>query len=216
MTGDDSNCDGTPNGGCTCVEGTTIPCGPETDNGICQHGTSTCRNGGFGACEGAVFAGRRDCSSPQDNDCDGLPDNTIIDLQSATTHACFLTGAGGAFQGGAEAVSLSKSTGTWRGWAVILVKRHWSGAARCMLMPSTSDAFVTQFNTPSPLALDSSRTGACYRTFLCGDFGAEGDFVQTEWNGSGWEFDRQVGGTRSLRGAAVCFGRNDETGVPAL
>ena len=85
-----------------------------------------------------------------------------------------------------------------------------------MLMPSTSDAFVTQFNTPSPLALDAIRTGACYLTFLCGNFGAEGDFVQTEWNGQGWEFDRQVGGTRSLRGSAVCFGRNDGTGVPPL
>src|SRR6185436_5637570 len=50
---------------------------PDTDTGICQRGTSTCRNGAFGACQGAVIAGRRDCSSAQDNDCDGLPDNTV-------------------------------------------------------------------------------------------------------------------------------------------
>jgi hypothetical protein len=77
IAGDDANCDGTPNGGCTCVEGATVACGPDTDTGICQRGTSTCRNGAFAACQGAVFRGRRDCSSPQDNDCDGLPDNTI-------------------------------------------------------------------------------------------------------------------------------------------
>jgi cysteine-rich repeat protein len=54
-----------------------VPCGPPTDNGICQRGFSVCRNGAFTACEGAVFPGRRDCGSPQDNDCDGLPDNTL-------------------------------------------------------------------------------------------------------------------------------------------
>jgi len=76
VVGDDSNCDGVPNGGCTCVEGATQPCGPNTDKGICQPGISTCRNGTFGSCEGATFAGTRDCASAQDNDCDGLPDNT--------------------------------------------------------------------------------------------------------------------------------------------
>lgn len=74
---DDANCDGTPNGGCNCVEGTTIACGPETDDGICVRGTSTCTGGAFTPCEGAVNAARRDCSSPNDNDCDGSPDNTL-------------------------------------------------------------------------------------------------------------------------------------------
>ncbi|MEO8180606.1 MAG: hypothetical protein ABI895_17360 [Deltaproteobacteria bacterium] len=54
-----------------------VPCGPETDNGICQRGVSVCRNGAFSACQGAVFPEQRDCSSAQDNDCDGLPDNTL-------------------------------------------------------------------------------------------------------------------------------------------
>jgi cysteine-rich repeat protein len=77
VAGDDSTCNGTPNDGCPCVEGQMLACGPQTDNGICQLGTSTCQNGAFTPCQGAVFPARRDCSSPQDNDCDGLADNTI-------------------------------------------------------------------------------------------------------------------------------------------
>jgi cysteine-rich repeat protein len=88
---DDSNCDGTPNGGCNCVEGDSQPCGPLNDTGLCTFGTSVCMGGGFTACQGAVFPARRDCRSPQDNDCDGLPDNTA-DATCActigTTQAC--------------------------------------------------------------------------------------------------------------------------------
>jgi hypothetical protein len=76
VVGDDTNCDGTDNGGCPCIEGEMRPCGPETENGICQLGSQTCVNGTFGQCLGAVFAAPRDCSSSQDNDCDGRPDNT--------------------------------------------------------------------------------------------------------------------------------------------
>jgi cysteine-rich repeat protein len=77
IPGDDATCDGTPNGGCSCVEGQMIACGPELENGICQRGTSVCRNGAFTPCQGAVFPSTRDCGSTQDNDCDGLPDSTI-------------------------------------------------------------------------------------------------------------------------------------------
>lgn len=77
VASDDANCDGVPNGGCTCVEGAPLSCGPDTENGICQRGTSTCRNSAFGACQGAVSPGRRDCTSVQDNDCDGRADNSI-------------------------------------------------------------------------------------------------------------------------------------------
>jgi len=94
VEGDDTNCDGTPNSGCTCVEGRIVACGPDTESGICQRGTSTCTNGAFAACQGAVFPAARDCSSPQDNDCDGRSDNTIDttctcvigDVQPCGTH----------------------------------------------------------------------------------------------------------------------------------
>lgn len=77
ISGDDSDCDGTPNGSCPCVEGETTPCGPSTDFGVCERGTSTCVNGAFSACQGAVFPEPRSCASSADNDCDGRPDNTI-------------------------------------------------------------------------------------------------------------------------------------------
>jgi hypothetical protein len=77
VPGDDTNCDNVPNGGCTCVEGQTMPCGPVQAVGICKPGLSTCTNGKFSACVGAVFPAKRDCTSSQDNDCDGKPDNTI-------------------------------------------------------------------------------------------------------------------------------------------
>lgn len=36
VVGDDSNCDGTNNGGCPCIEGETRSCGPDTEAGTCQ------------------------------------------------------------------------------------------------------------------------------------------------------------------------------------
>lgn len=73
----DSDCDGQPGEGCSCVDGETDFCGPNTDNGICQRGTVTCVGGTFGQCVGAVSPMPRDCRSSLDNDCDGRPDNTI-------------------------------------------------------------------------------------------------------------------------------------------
>jgi hypothetical protein len=74
---DDSDCDGTPNGGCPCVDGDTQPCGPPSDAGICEYGVSLCANLTYGECMNFVDARPRDCSSSTDNDCDGLPDNTV-------------------------------------------------------------------------------------------------------------------------------------------
>jgi hypothetical protein len=75
--GNDDNCNGVPNEGCACINGGTRACGPDTEVGACQRGTETCAGGLFGPCLGAVFPGQRNCASPQDNDCDGRPDNTI-------------------------------------------------------------------------------------------------------------------------------------------
>jgi hypothetical protein len=84
VAGDDSNCDGTNNGECPCVDGETQPCGPGTENGVCALGTQTCAGGRFGECVGAVFPGARNCNSGQDNDCDGRPDNTIDNVCTCT------------------------------------------------------------------------------------------------------------------------------------
>lgn len=77
VQGDDANCDGTPNGGCPCIVGATEHCGPPAEQGICKFGTATCGEAGWGACDGAVLATTRDCASPNDNDCDGKPDDSI-------------------------------------------------------------------------------------------------------------------------------------------
>lgn len=74
---DDSNCNGIPFDGCSCVNGEMQPCGV-SEAGVCRLGTRTCVNGAFDPqCVGQVNPGPRDCRSPQDNDCDGRPDNTI-------------------------------------------------------------------------------------------------------------------------------------------
>jgi hypothetical protein len=77
IKGDDSDCDGRPNGNCTCIEGEQAECGPPQTAGICRKGKMTCVNGRYGDCMDAVYPKPRDCRSTLDNDCNGLPDNTI-------------------------------------------------------------------------------------------------------------------------------------------
>ena len=77
LKGDDSDCDGTPNGGCVCVEGDIVNCGPPAEVGICKFGKATCVNNAYSACVGATIKKDRDCTSALDNDCDGEKDNTV-------------------------------------------------------------------------------------------------------------------------------------------
>ncbi len=90
VKGDDATCNGKANEGCPCVSGDTESCGPAAV-GICKPGVATCTNGVWGACVGAVNKGTRDCTSSADNDCDGVPDNTIdlvCTCTSGTTQPC--------------------------------------------------------------------------------------------------------------------------------
>ncbi len=91
IQGDDATCNGQPNEGCPCVSGATQACGPAADVGLCKRGTQTCTNGAWGSCVGAVFAAPRDCTSAADNNCDGMPDNTLDAVcvcAKAATRAC--------------------------------------------------------------------------------------------------------------------------------
>jgi hypothetical protein len=91
VKGNDANCDATPNGGCECVDGEEVKCGPPREVGICKFGTSRCVNAKYDACADAVLPLARDCTSPLDNDCDGQPDNTIDDVCTClvdTTEPC--------------------------------------------------------------------------------------------------------------------------------
>jgi hypothetical protein len=85
LRGDDADCDGTPNGGCACVDGDEQACG--SDLGVCQAGKSTCVNSRFGECVGAISPGDRDCSSSEDNDCDGRRDDSIDPVCTCTVDA---------------------------------------------------------------------------------------------------------------------------------
>jgi hypothetical protein len=440
VAGDDANCDGVPNGGCTCVEGSTVACGPDKEIGVCKKGTSTCKSGAFTACQGAVFPAQRDCSSPLDNDCDGLPDNTIdnvctcligdvqacgahpdrdgngpcragtqtcqagmgnvtsrfgactgsvgpaqrdscsvlgddtdcsgnpntgcqcvagqgngacsgdpnnshcsaqgtcgpcqtnadcslvsggrsscssgqcvlptptvtvqrfawtsrqaavdmgptqnracfltgvggkfnaagdnvsiqsqggrwvltggtdpsvtnpfvearaacltasgvtaevsvratpagrggADLESSTTHICFLTGVSGNFRTGSENVQLGATPdGIWHLGDSAQQAAGITGSARCIPMQPFSATFLLAFGSASPsISLDPVLTGACYLTRVSGEFEAEGDLVQTDWLGNTWVLERSDGS--ALQASAVCFGKNDGSGVPSL
>jgi hypothetical protein len=136
-----------------------------------------------------------------------------IELHDATTHACFLTGVAGRFEGGGEVLSLIRS-GHWYLSGASL-QPELAGSARCMLMEAMSEPFGMEFDTPSPVLSLARQDGACYLTVLCGNLGAEGDALETAWNGSGWELRRQVGAGRSLRASAACFGRAAAAGAPA-
>ena len=87
----DDNCNTILHEGCTCVNGAPRACGPSAI-GICKPGTQTCTNATWPtACTGAVTAQPRDCTSTADNDCNGLPDNTIdavCGCAAGATRAC--------------------------------------------------------------------------------------------------------------------------------
>lgn len=88
LVGDDANCNGAPNDGCTCVgsQATTRPCG--TNTGACQAGVQRCQNGIWGECEGEVKAKKELCDGRGiDEDCDGRadladPDCTCLDTKA--------------------------------------------------------------------------------------------------------------------------------------
>jgi hypothetical protein len=94
VTGDDSDCNGAPNTGCACVDEQTQPCGSNTDVGPCQIGTSTCVNGVFGQCVGAVAPAARDTCAPGDDaNCNGIP-NEGCSCVNGETRACGVNDVG--------------------------------------------------------------------------------------------------------------------------
>jgi len=88
VAGDDTDCDGAPNSGCACVDGETQACGSTTDTGPCQIGVSTCVNGAFGQCVGAVAPAARDtCAPGDDGNCNGIA-NEGCSCVDGETQAC--------------------------------------------------------------------------------------------------------------------------------
>lgn len=77
--GIDDDCDGIiDNNADCCTTGQTRDCGPSTEEGACQKGTSSCIGGTWGACQGAVSPANEVCGDIIDNDCDGQVDEDCI------------------------------------------------------------------------------------------------------------------------------------------
>lgn len=83
---DDTDCDGTPNEGCSCTEGQTQPCGSTTNIGPCQVGTSTCEGGTFQECVGGVSQSLRDSCTVRgdDSNCNGIPNDECSCIDGET------------------------------------------------------------------------------------------------------------------------------------
>jgi hypothetical protein len=72
--GSDATCDGVPNQGCTCVNGTTATCAEALHLvGPCSTGTTTCAGGAWGAC--SIKPATDTCDRGNDNNCDGTANN---------------------------------------------------------------------------------------------------------------------------------------------
>lgn len=96
VAGNDDDCDGIPNEGCTCVDGAKRACGSNV--GSCKQGQQTCVDHAWGACEGEVTQQALDSCATADNDdnCNGTPNEGCPCVGNATgscsggcgTHTC--------------------------------------------------------------------------------------------------------------------------------
>ncbi len=96
-TSTDDDCDGIVDEGCACAPGASASCysGPAGTVGVgpCQMGTHTCAADGlsFGACMGEVTPVAETCTTPIDDDCDGMTNESGVGCVCApsTTQSCY-------------------------------------------------------------------------------------------------------------------------------
>jgi hypothetical protein len=71
--GEDNNCDGTVDEGCTCTDGQNMVCGSNV--GLCEEGSQTCSGGVWGSCIGMIGPIAEICEDGEDQDCDGIDES---------------------------------------------------------------------------------------------------------------------------------------------
>lgn len=209
VPGDDSNCNGIPNEGCDCSDGETQPCGVESDEGECEFGQSVCVGGKWGECQGAVLPRPRDCSSTQDNDCDGKPDNTIDDVcacQPGASQACDEhpgSDGKGDCKAGTRACVVSADKASSR----------WAEACTGAVGPQTSDSCTKPGDDSN---CDGKENGGCEclsgQTTTCGErWGYEGacsEYALTCSNAGAWPQENtacKVKGNESCAAPGECI-----------
>ncbi len=84
--GNDADCNGLPNEGCSCEDGDTRACG--SDKGNCKQGTQTCKDKAWGACEGEIKQAAVDSCEPGDDaNCNDIP-NEGCSCVNGTSKPC--------------------------------------------------------------------------------------------------------------------------------
>ena len=84
VAGNDDDCDGVPNEGCTCVNGIKRACG--TDTGSCKAGQQTCVDHAWGPCDGEIAKQALDSCAVAGNDdnCNGTANDDCPCVGNAT------------------------------------------------------------------------------------------------------------------------------------
>jgi hypothetical protein len=103
--GNDANCNGAPNEGCTCTNGETRACG--SDVGNCVKGSQTCSGQAWGECAGEVKAAATDsCDAGDDANCNDKPNEDCACINGATKQC-------GTDVGPCEFGTLTCANGVW-------------------------------------------------------------------------------------------------------
>lgn len=78
VAGDDADCNGSTNEGCTCAAGATRDCG--TSIGNCEQGVQSCTDNAWSLCEGEIGPQASDsCAAPGDDaNCNGMPNEGCL------------------------------------------------------------------------------------------------------------------------------------------
>ena len=230
----DNDCDGIPDdqdSACKiCTPGNNMACSTGA-LGICATGVQTCqlatdhKSVGWGTCVQSAATGSRDCTSSNDNDCNGQPDNTestYCQCSSVNSPRSCSTGLSGICSAGSQlcVVSSDKTTSAWGACSQLKAK----GTETCANPGTDDDCDGIVDNIPTNACNVGTGLGACANGGYTGCNGTTqvcnaavvgiGDTTSTTWhtnpapNGS-WDWDCDGVATKEYPdqgGVAACSG----------